>query len=180
MSLGERRFLSRAAALAILLALIGAFCLGPAAAYLGWIDGNAERLQRDQAVLQHERAVIRIASAPLTARADQSLLFPAPGPAQAAAGLQETLKRRAAAARVEIEGIQVLPEAKLAGVRRIGVRLRGSAGIGGLARLLYAIAQARPLLYPDNLRIRLTPAAPDRSAGARLNFQLDVSGFTSG
>lgn len=180
MILAGRPLLSRAAALAILLALIGAFCLGPAAAYLDWIGSNDTRLQRDKVILQHERTVIRAAAAPVAARADKSLLFPALGPAQAAASLQEALKRQAGAARVEIEGLAVLPQARLAGMRRIGVRLRGSAEIGGLARLLYAIARARPLLYPDNLRIRSTLGATGRGAVPRLHFQLDVSGFTPG
>lgn len=180
MSRAERTLLSRSAALAILLGLVGAFCLGPAAAYLGWIGNNAQRLRRDEAILRHERTVIRVAATPLGARNETGVLFPALGPARAAALLQEALKRRAAAAQVEIEGLQVMPSSAMAGTRRIAVRLRGSAGIGALDRLLYAIETAHPLLYPDNLRIRATPGGTGSNGSSRLRFQLDVSGFTRG
>ena len=62
---------------------------------------------------------------------------------------------------------------------RIGVRLRATAEIGGLERLLYAIESARPVLYPDNLQIQSHAIRP-AAASSALDFQLDVSGFKSG
>ncbi len=69
----------------------------------------------------------------------QAALFPAASAAQADALLQQTLKAAAAAAQVEIEGLQVLQPASLGGASRIGVRLKGRADIAALDRLLYAI-----------------------------------------
>jgi hypothetical protein len=97
---------------------------------------------------------------------------------QAAATLQETVKSAAGAARVQVQGLQVLRSEPMPGAVRIGVRVRGSGDIASLRGLIYAIEAARPVLYLDNLQVQshaMTPAA----ATAPLDFQLDISGFTS-
>lgn len=169
---------SRAAALAILLALVALAWIGPVAAYRDLVDGDARRLAEADATLMRDRALADAAPATRIA-ADTALLLPDISDAQAVALLQQSLKGAAATAQVEIQGLQVLPADTLAGAPRIGVRLRGRGLVAGLDRLLYAIEASRPLLYPDNLQIQ----AHGRDAGAApgaLDFQLDVSAFRAG
>jgi general secretion pathway protein M len=107
------------------------------------------------------------------------MLIPAVPEAQALALLQETVKSAAAAAQVQIQGLQVLRSEGEAGVLRIGVRVRAAGDVASLGRLLYAIEAARPLLYPDNLQIQSQPAAPG-TPPSPLQFQLDIAGFKAG
>ena len=171
---------SRAAALLILLGLLGAFWLGPVTLYTGQLSASAERTASAENKLARYRALALETSAPPMATVDlKSVFFPERTDAETVALLQETLKRAAASAQVEIQGIQVLPAESVAGARRIVMRLRGHGDMDGLDRLLYAVDASRPLLYPDNLQL-LANAPANASASPRLNFQLDVSGFTAG
>jgi hypothetical protein len=162
---------SRAAALAILAALVALLWVGPVAAYRDYLSGEARHLAELDAALVRDRALVAAPSVP--GAIDGALLPPGISDAQAVALLQETLKSAAATAQVDIEGLQVMQADTLGGAPRLGVRLRGRAMIAGLDRLLYAIEASRPLLYPDNLRIE----AHGRDGGGTLDFQLDVSGF---
>ena len=110
--------------------------------------------------------------------ADPSILLPDGSDAQTVAFLQETLKAAAAAAQVDIQGLQMLPADQLAGAARVAVRLRARGDVAGLDRLLYAIESSRPLLYPDNLQIQASVVPGN--APVALEFQLDVSGFKAG
>ncbi len=165
---------SRAAALAILAALVALLWVGPVSAYRDYLDGEARHLAELDAALARDRALV---AAPEAKGAAGLALLPAGiSDAQAVALLQQTLKGAAATAQVDIEGLQVMQADTLGGAPRIGVRLRGRAMMAGLDRLLYAIEASRPLLYPDNLRIE----AEGRDGDGRLDFQLDVSGFKAG
>ena len=104
------------------------------------------------------------------------LLYPDMPESQATALLQETVKNTAAAAHVQVQGLQVLRSDGTGGATRIGVRVRGSGDMASLRSLIYAIETARPLLYPDNLSIQSHAASADAAPSA-LDFQLDVSGF---
>lgn len=164
---------ARAAALLILVVLLAGLWIGPVAAYRGFVADGADRLAAAEQKLLRYRAVLRApqpAAAPIDATA---ALFPAASAAQADALLQQTLKAAAAAAQVEIEGLQVLQPASVEGASRIGIRLKGRADIAALDHLLYAIENSPRLLYPDNLQIAAGPKGP-------LEFEVDVSGFTSG
>jgi hypothetical protein len=165
---------SRAAALAILAALVALLWIGPVSAYRDYLDSDARTLAELVAALARDRALVAAPSAP--GAIAMALLPPGISDAQAVALLQQTLKGAAATAQVDIEGLQVMQADTLGGAPRLGVRLRGRAMIAGLDRLLYAIEASRPLLYPDNLRIE----AHGRDAGGTLDFQLDVSGFRAG
>ena len=171
--------LSRGVALAILLGLLGALWLGPVAAYVHLVGAGNERVAAAESKLARLRA---LAATPANAGAavdPQTVFLPEKSDAETVALLQETLKGAAAAAQVEIEGIQVLPAEPLSGVRRIAVRLRGRGDMSGLDRLLYAIEAARPVLYPDHLQL-LARAQQQAAAPTMLNFQIDVSGFKQG
>jgi general secretion pathway protein M len=177
----DRTVLTRAGAVAILVALLAVLWIGPIGAYFDMVARGADALSQKATLLQRYRA---LADAPPAehsepARGDPSLLIPAVPDAQALALLQETVKAAAAAAQVQIQGLQVLRSEGEPGALRVGVRIRGAGDVASLGRLLYAIEAARPLLYPDNLQIQ-SPAAAPGAPPSPLQFQLDVAGFKAG
>jgi general secretion pathway protein M len=168
---------SRIAALSILALLVIVACVGPLAGYVSLLGDNGEMLAARAALLQRYRALANTApAAPTPAAPAPTLLYPDMPESQATALLQETVKSTAAAARVQVQGLQVLRGDPVPGVTRIAVRIRASGDIASLRNLVYALETARPLLYPDNLQIQshATSAAP---ATGPLDFQLDVSAF---
>ena len=175
MTLAERPNLGRISALVILTALIALFCLGPVAAYWGWVASNADALAAKVAVLQRYRALAG-AETKAAAPAGPALLYGDMPESQVTALLQETVKTAASAARVQVLGLQVLRSEAVSGATRIGVRVRASGDVAGLRSLLYAIETARPLLYPDNLSIQSHAATPG-AAPSVLDFQFDISSF---
>lgn len=187
----DRTTLARAGAVAILALLLLVLWLGPIGAYVDLVGEGAEEIAQKTAVLQRYRGLVDAGPADRTgaaqteparaepARTDPALLIPAMPDAQAVALLQETVKSAAAAAQVQIQGLQVLRSEGEAGAQKIAVRIRASGDVGGVGRLLYALETARPLLYPDNLQIQAQAAAPGAPPSA-LQFQLDVAGFKAG
>lgn len=177
----DRAVLERAGALAILLVLLVVLWIGPIGAYVDLLGQGAEEIAQKSALLQRYRALADAAPAQSNApaRADPSLLIPAVPDAQAIAVLQETIKSAAAAAQVQVQGMQVLRGEGEAGALRIGVRVRAAGDVNGLGRLLYAIEAARPVLYPDNLQIQAQAAAPG-APPSPLQFQLDIAAFKAG
>lgn len=177
----DRAVLQRAGALAILLAFVVMLWLGPVGAYFDMLGRGADEIAQKSALLQRYRALADAAPAQSAgpARTDASLLIPAMPEAQAIAVLQETIKSAAAAAQVQIQGMQVLRGEGEAGALRIGVRVRAAGDVNGLGRLLYAIEAARPVLYPDNLQIQAQPTAPGAPPNP-LQFQVDIAAFKMG
>lgn len=169
----DRTFMARGGALLILAALLFALWLGPVGAYRALLGAGAQHLAAKEQLLDRYRALVESGAADRPADAKQ-LLLPALSEAEAAAFLQETLKAAASQSQVDIQGMQVLASEAMPGVQRIGVRLRGSGDMAGLDRLLYAIEQSRPLLYPDHLQIQSRALRPG------LDFQFDVAGFKPG
>ena len=175
MTLADRPALGRPAALAILVTLVVLFCIGPLAAYCGLIGANADALGDEAAVLERYHALgTAAASAPVPS--GPALLYPDMVESQASALLQETVKNAAAAAHVQVQGLQVLRSEAANGATRIGVKVRASGDMTSLRNLIYAIETARPVLYPDNLSIQSHAASSD-TARSVLDFQFDVSGF---
>ena len=167
--------LSRIAALAMLVVLVALFFIGPVAAYYDFVADNNDVLAVKAAKLQRYRA-LATAEPGTAAAAAPTLLYPDMAESQASALLQETVKNIAAAARVQVQALQMLRGEAAAGATRIGVRVRASGDMASLRGLLYAIETARPLLYPDNLHVQSHATLPKAAAGA-LDFQLDISGF---
>jgi Type II secretion system (T2SS), protein M subtype b len=177
MTLADRPSLGRVGALAILGVLLALFCIGPLAGYCGLITDNNDALATKAALLQRYRALAGVSPATNTPTpSDPALLYPDMPESQASALLQETVKTAAAAARVQVQGLQVLRGEALSGATRLGVRVRASGDIASLRNLVYAIETARPLLYPDHLQIQSHATLPD-AAPSTLDFQLDISGF---
>jgi general secretion pathway protein M len=177
----DRAVLERAGALAILLILLVVLWLGPIRAYVDMLGQGADEIAQKSALLQRYQALADAVPAQPggPAHGDTSLLIPAVPDAQAIAMLQETIKSAAAAAQVQIQGMQVLRGEGEAGALRIGVRVRAAGDVNALGRLLYAIEAARPVLYPDNLQIQAQAAAPGAPASP-LQFQLDIAAFKAG
>ncbi len=109
----------------------------------------------------------------------QALILADLSESQAIAALQERLNSTAAATRVVVQGLQVLPPEPFSGSVKVGVRLRATTDIGGLNRLLYDIENARPALYSDNLQINAQPQS-GRDASRALDVQIDVYAFKAG
>jgi general secretion pathway protein M len=175
MTLAEHPAFGRVSALAILALLVALFFVGPFAAYCGLIEDNSDALADKAALLQRYRALAAGGtSAPTTP--GPALLYPDMPESQASALLQETVKNTAAAAHVQVQGLQVLRSETAGGAARIGVRVRGSGDMASLRNLIYAIEAARPLLYPDNLSIQSHATTAD-AVPSTLDFQLDISGF---
>jgi general secretion pathway protein M len=176
-TLADRPLLGRIAALAILAALVAVFCVGPLAAYYDMIAGNNDTLASKQAMLQRYRVLVGANPASTAPSAPEpALLYPEMPDSQASALLQEIVKNTAAAARAQVQGLQMLRGEAVGGATRIGIRVRASGDMASLRSLIYAIETARPLLYADDLQIQSHATSPD-AAPAALDFQLDISGF---
>jgi hypothetical protein len=178
MTASEHSMIGRVGALAILLILAVAVWVGPVEAYLGALADGAARIDAETALLQRYRALAAAGLPAQSAVPGPDLLIPDMPEMQAAAMLQETIKGAATAAQVEIRGMQVLQEPGASRSAGTGIRVNASGDIAGLGRLLYAIEAARPVLYPDNLQVRASPASGQTAP--RLEFQLDVSGIRAG
>ena len=178
MTLPDRQILSRAAALAILVAVAGAIWIGPVAAYLDELRAGARDIAAKEQLLQRYDVLIQRRAPVPAAAAAQRILFPELSDAQGLAMLQEAVKGLAARSRVEIQGLQILQSDSQSGLSRIGIRVRATADIDGTNGLLYAIEAARPLLYVDNLQIR--PQMANNAVSPVLDLQFDVSAFKPG
>jgi len=171
----------RVAALAVLALLLAMLWLGPVSAYLDLVGDGAERLDERALLLQRYQTLASLPAAetPRSTPGSAAVMLPDTPEAQAVAMLQESVKAAASASNVRINSLQVLRSETLATAVKIGVRIRAAGDVAGLARLLFAIEAARPVLYPDNLQIQAHAAAPGTAPEA-LDFQLDISGFKPG
>jgi general secretion pathway protein M len=181
MSILEHPARGRVAALAVLALLMAALWFGPVSAYLDLVGDGAERLEQRALLLQRYRTLVSMpaSEALRSTPGPAAIMLPDTPEAQAVAMLQESAKAAASASNVRINSLQVLRSETLASAVKIGVRIRAAGDLPGLARLLFAIEAARPVLYPDNLQIQAHAAAPGKAPEA-LDFQLDISGFKPG
>jgi Type II secretion system (T2SS), protein M subtype b len=145
------------------------------------VGARAERLAERTALLHRYRALVDMPALEATRSKPgaPAIMLPDTPEAQTIALLQENVKAAAEASKVRINSLQVLRSETLASAVKIGVRIRAAGDVAGLARLLFAIEAARPVLYPDNLQIQARAAAPGKAPEA-LDFQLDISGFKPG
>jgi general secretion pathway protein M len=178
MKLSDPALVSRSSALLILAALIGIVWLGPVNLYLDALRTTAQEVDAKERTLQRYRDLLRPGAArERTADLDgQALILSDLSESQAIAALQEKLNSTAAATRVVVQGLQVLPPESFSGSVKVGVRLRATTDIAGVNRLLYDIENARPALYPDNLQIN-AHAVGGADPSAALDVQIDVFAF---
>jgi len=178
MTLRDRQIVSRAAALAILAAIIGAVWVGPVMGYVDLLRDGAEQIATKEQFVQRYEALVGSRGPDQLAALKDPVMFPGLSDAQALATLQEAVKGLAATSHVEIQGLQILPGDSQAGLSRIGIRVRATADIDGANGLLYAIEASRPLLYVDNLQLR--PQMANNAPTPVLDLQFDVAAFKPG
>jgi len=172
---------SRAAAVGLAAALLAIVGFGLVRPYAVAVSDAAAQLEAQGRIAAGFRvlaeAPTRGEAEPADARELAALTLPRASTAQATALLQQTLKSFAADARVEIEGVQVLARAETKAAARLIVRLRGRADMSSLARFLYAVETARPVLVVEGLRVQARTAR--EAAGRELDLQIDVAAFTA-
>ncbi len=172
----------RLLALGLLVALLGALGLGILAPMLDGMAEAAEHEERQRSLLARlERvsaqgpALRRELEALEAELADPALLLRAPSASQAAALLQESVRRLLEAEGIAIESVQALPAVPQGPLLRLGLRAELRAGIEPLSRALQAMAAHQPPLLVREALI----AAPEQRAGGlaaepRLSVRLDV------
>ena len=165
------RLLSRIGALTLLAALLALGWFGLAEPYRAWLAALDARNEASAALVERYRALQTVPAEPETGV--NPLLLPELSEAQTTAFLQRLVQELAAASRVEIAGVQVLPGEDEAALRRVALRLRGSGEIAGINAFLHAIETASPLVVIDNLRLQGRSGPRD----SRIEIQLDAIGF---
>lgn len=172
--------LQRLAALAILVAVIGA-------AIGGIIEPIASAYLDAEHTVEQQRAAIAHASLAgvdpealktelASLRARQGTVpgvLKSANDSLAAADLQNRLKSAIETAHGELRSVQTLPSRVEGGFRRVTIRGQARLKIAGLRHALYDLESSSPLLFLDNLEI---DARPDRSGrpGAAEDPNLDV------
>lgn len=107
--------------------------------------------------------------------------FLAPGPdSVVAAELQNRVKRVIEASGAVMQSAQVLPAQDEGGFRRIGLRVRLSAGIGALTRTIHALEAGTPYLFLDNVDIGAQQIRKrgERDAETVFSALFDVFGYS--
>jgi general secretion pathway protein M len=186
---------SRAAALAILLVMIGLLYFGIVLPIIGGYasirDATAQvedqiaryhRAARDLAPRQAELAALERRSA-----AEDGFLVGA-NDTLVAVQIQNRLKALTDAAKSELRSTQVLPAQDEGALRRISVRGQMSTTIGGALSVLHGLESQSPLLFIDNLDIRAHQGGTrevrgrggDTGNDGLLDVQFDVYGYMQG
>jgi general secretion pathway protein M len=183
---------SRAAALAILLALIAILYLGIAMpivdAYQS-IGDNTVQLQEQLRRYQRagsDRAQRQAQLAALEHRSSAADGFlQGANDTLVAVEIQNRLKSLADAAHAELRSTQVLPVQDEGALRRISVRGQFATTMPGALRIFHGLESQSPLLFVDNLDIRSRQGARetrgrggDTGESDALDLQFDIYGYT--
>ncbi len=182
------RSLHRIAAIALLLASIGAVGAAvaiPVAAINRTYDDSIESLRFQYEKLQRLAAIkapLQIQLARLRSQAPRaSDLLEGKSEALAGAQLQEIVKRYIRRAGGTLESTQMLPTSKNQFFERITVRVQLTASISALLRTLHAIESNRPLLMVDYFEIKNRQARQrvnrDPSRPVLLTVNFNMSGY---
>lgn len=185
---------SRAAALAILVALIAILCLGIAMpivnAYQS-IGANTVQLQDQLRRYQragNDRAQRQAELAALAQRSSAADGFlQGANDTLIAVQIQNRLKSLADTAHAELRSTQVLPAQDEGALRRIGVRGQFATNIAGALQIFHGLESQYPLLFIDNLDIRARQGNIREIHGRgntddsdALDLQFDIFGYTQG
>jgi hypothetical protein len=184
---------SRAAALAILVALIAILYLGIAMpivdAYQS-IGDNTVQLQEQLRRYQragNDRAERQAELASLAHRSSAADGFlQGANDTLVAVQIQNRLKSLADASHVELRSTQVLPAQDEGALRRISVRGQFATNVTGALQIFHGLESQYPLLFIDNLdiRSRLGNTRETRGRGGdtgesdALDLQFDIYGYT--
>lgn len=177
---------SRAAAAAVLLALLAGAWLAAVDPWLGALGryddeieqarmtlGRYDKLGAEKTGLQGQLEVLR------RDRARGQGLLPGANAQLAAADLQGRVKRVVETHSSVLRSTQVLPTRDEAGYRQVGIRISLEAEIDNLQKMLHALEGATPHLFVTNLDVRARQVRAGRASpgAAGMAVNLDVYGY---
>lgn len=177
-------FLSRVAAIGLLLALLVALWVGLAAPLgAAFTETTAERDRLIALKERYRRAAADIDGLRLRRDAlrdlgaDPSDLLDAPSAAAAAAVMQGDVKRAVEAAGGELRRVQVAPAEAGEAAERIQLRVLATTDLAGLSALLTALEVEDPRYRVGNLRAERDRARRGASQTGRLTVRFELYGF---
>lgn len=177
---------SRALAVAILVALVGlAFSWGIAPLWNSYAQARSDAARYQAALVRAARpganlAALRAELARLkSGRGSTAGVLPAANESLAAAELQGKLKAVVDAAEGELRSVQTLPARDEGPFRRVSVRGQVAMTLPSLQRVLYRLESATPLLFLDNVDIRVRPVRRGRESAEvqMLDVRFDLSAY---
>ncbi|SDG51000.1 general secretion pathway protein M [Limimonas halophila] len=181
---------NRAAAVAVLVLLVAGLALGAVLpAVNSYQQARAEladareMLARYRAVAEHGEAMRAAVDRLQKAQADSDLFVRGESDSLAAANLQQHLKSMVNEAGGNTQSVQSLSPQARDGLTRIGMRLKISATVRGLAEILERVETQRPLLFVRNLRVSGSLRQTDEGRPKmqpKLLVALTVAGFRLG
>lgn len=173
----------RLLAIALLLGVAAVVWFGAVEPLRAWRAAAEARLAETEAALARHRAIaaradeIAAEAAALREIATREALFlPGATEGQAAAALQEAIKAAANAAGARPDSVQALETTEDAGLLRVAMRVRLSADVASLQKLLYALEADRPIVLLENLYVRARSLRADGDE-RNLDVRFDVVGF---
>ncbi len=179
--------LSRAIALTILVALLVFAYSGLVQPLLDHYAETRGSLAQMQAALARARQTgsdlgeLRAELARLKeVRASGTGTMQSPNESLAAAELQNRIKSSVEVARGELRSTQILPSREEGAFRRISIRGQIAVNLAALQRIFYEFESASPLLYLDNVDIRVRPARRPNEAttdNPTLDVRFDLYGY---
>jgi type II secretion system (T2SS) protein M len=185
----------RAAALAILAAILGLFYFGIVLPVVGEYDSiHDTAAQMQDQIARYRRASRDLAprQAALTAlerrSAAQDGFLVGANDTLVAVQIQNRLKSLTDATKSELRSTQVLPPQDEGALRRISVRGQMLTTVGGALSVFYGLESQYPLLFIDNLDIRAHQGGArevrgrggDTGTDGLLDVQFDVYGYMQG
>ena len=177
---------SRALAVASLLGLFGlatTAIVAPIADRLGEYGARAQlaraTLARYERLASHRAGLARWLERAAVERPFAGLLLAGASEAQAAALLQERLKRVAAAAGARLISFETLPPGEAAEGRRVGLRVLMTVDTASLQKVLYGLEAGLPAVVIDNLYVRAR-SGKAVGAGRHLDVRFQVAGVMEG
>ncbi|HEX4193871.1 MAG TPA: type II secretion system protein GspM [Stellaceae bacterium] len=184
---------SRAAALAILVALVAVLYLGIAMPIVDAYQSiGADTAQLQEQLQRYQRAGSDRAQrqAELAALAQRSSaadgFLQGANDTLVAVQLQNRIKSLAEAAHAELRSTQVLPAQDEGALRRISVRGQIATNIAGALQIFHGLEAQYPLLFIDNLDMRarqgnvreIRGRGGDTGESDALDLQFDIYGYT--
>ena len=103
-----------------------------------------------------------------------------PNESLAAAELQNRIKSSVEGARGELRSTQILPSREEGAFQRISIRGQISVNLEGLQRIFYELESTSPLLFLDNVDIRVRPLRQSNEAATDnpvLDVRFDLYGY---
>lgn len=187
LSLRERRIVALGLLFAFLLVFIFALLapyLSRYGHYLSAIDDQSFRLERLQTAAAQLPELTAEVEAVRTQALMRGYLLEEATPSLAAANIQEQLARLVDRHGGEVRSMQVGRVQDENGFQRVSVNVSMAASTEALAELFADLESRRPLLFIDNVVIRLararTRTGADQQTSGQLEVDFDVSAYMQG